>query len=111
MKPAGGVRAMVEPLESALAGASMAPVLLPTPYDPLTASSYRRRSLTKLGKTNVSSPHACVRVALTWNSKTGSTLGTPSSSHLDENLDLHVYDADGALVATGTYAPGDRAVI
>ena len=71
-------------------------------YGSLTASSFKSGYYTRTWKAQVSNPNSRVRVALTWNSKTGSTLGTPSSSQLDADLDLHVYDAEGALVASST---------
>jgi serine protease AprX len=42
-----------------------------------------------------------IRVALAWNSKTAASGGTPSSSVLDADLDLHVFDPNGNLVAWG----------
>jgi hypothetical protein len=42
-----------------------------------------------------------IRVALAWNSKTAASGGTPSSSVLDADLDLHVFDPSGNLVAWG----------
>jgi hypothetical protein len=41
-----------------------------------------------------------IRVALTWNSKTTTAAGSPTSSVLDADLDLRVYDPDGVWVAT-----------
>jgi hypothetical protein len=41
-------------------------------------------------------------VALAWNSKTTASSGAPVSSVLDADLDLHVFDPDGNLVAWGT---------
>jgi hypothetical protein len=50
-------------------------------------------------KIQVCNTDSHVRVALTWNSKTSSSDGEPTSSVLNADLDLYVYDPDGILVA------------
>ncbi|WP_164013384.1 S8 family serine peptidase [Pyxidicoccus trucidator] len=71
-------------------------------YGSMTASSFSGGYLSKVWKAHVTNTNSRVRVALTWNSKTGSSSGTPSSSQLDADLDLYVYDADGNQVATSS---------
>lgn len=61
------------------------------------ASGYFARSWTACTWTTSSR----IRVALAWDSKTTASGGTPVSSVLDADLDLHVFDPDGQLVAWG----------
>jgi hypothetical protein len=49
----------------------------------------------------VNTTNARIRVALAWNSRTFGFLGIPLASWLDADLDLHVFDPAGNLVATG----------
>lgn len=53
----------------------------------------------KKWKIQVYNTDSHVRVALTWNSKTSSSDGEPTTSILNADLDLYVYDPDGNLVA------------
>jgi hypothetical protein len=43
-----------------------------------------------------------VRVAVAWNARTFALFGIPLVSWLDADLDLHVFDPDGHLVASGS---------
>ena len=61
----------------------------------MTAADFSGGMFTKEWKAQTSSSRSRIRVALTWNSKVAASGGVPSSSVLDADLDLWVYDPDG----------------
>lgn len=72
-------------------------------YGTMRASDFQGGFFNKTWKAKSSSFwFSGVRVALTWNSKTTASDGTPTSSVLDADLDLWVYDPDMNLVAWST---------
>jgi len=71
-------------------------------YGLMTASDFRAGMFTKEWKAQTFSTRSRIRVALTWNSKVAAGGGVPSSSLLDADLDLWVYDPDGNLTAWST---------
>lgn len=66
-------------------------------YGTMRASDFSGGYFNKTWKAKTYTTNARIRVALTWNSKV-----TTTSSVLDADLDLKVYDPDGALVAWST---------
>jgi hypothetical protein len=56
----------------------------------------------KTWKVKTYSSKSRIRVALAWNSKVSSSGGDPTSSVLDADLDLWLYDPDGNLVRTSS---------
>ncbi len=66
-------------------------------YGSITQSQFNGGFFHKTWKAKTHTTNSRIRVALTWNSKTTST-----SSVLDADLDLWVYDPDMHLVATST---------
>lgn len=71
-------------------------------YGLMTAADFSGGMFNKEWKAQTFSTSSRIRVALTWNSKVTASSGSPSSSVLDADLDLWVYDPDGHLVAFGT---------
>ena len=71
-------------------------------YGLMTASDFRGGMFTKEWKAQTYSSRSRIRVALTWNSKVAASGGVPSSSVLNADLDLWVYDPDGLLIAAST---------
>jgi hypothetical protein len=71
-------------------------------YGRATAGDFRRGYFTRTWAVRVRTTAARIRVALAWNSRTLGLLGIPLASWLDADLDLHVFDPDGALVAWGS---------
>lgn len=71
-------------------------------YGLMTASDFRGGMFTKEWKAQTYSSRSRIRVALTWNSKVAASGGVPSSSVLNADLDLWVYDPDGHLIAAST---------
>jgi serine protease AprX len=63
-------------------------------YGSMRASDFSGGYFNKTWKARTNTTNARIRVAVTWNSKV-----TTSSSVLDADLDLHVFDPDGHLVA------------
>jgi hypothetical protein len=68
----------------------------------MTATDFRGGMFTKEWKAQTYSSRSRIRVALTWNSKVAASGGVPSSSVLNADLDLWVYDPDGHLIAAST---------
>jgi hypothetical protein len=68
----------------------------------MTAADFRGGMFTKEWKAQTSTTRSRIRVALTWNSRVTASGGSPSSSVLDADLDLWVFDPDGVLVAWST---------
>jgi hypothetical protein len=68
----------------------------------MTAADFSGGMFTKEWKAQTFSTSSRIRVALTWNSKVTASGGSPSSSVLDADLDLWIYDPDGILVAWAT---------
>ena len=66
-------------------------------YGTMGASDFSKGYFNKTWKANTGTTNSRIRVALTWNSKV-----TTTSSVLDADLDLEVYDPDGNLVAWST---------
>lgn len=66
-------------------------------YGTMTKANFTGGFFEKKWKAKISTTNGRIRIALTWNSKT-----TSSSSLLDADLDLWVYDPDGKLVAWST---------
>jgi hypothetical protein len=71
-------------------------------YGLMTAADFRGGMFTKEWKAQTSTTRSRIRVALTWNSRVTASGGSPSSSVLDADLDLWVFDPDGVLVAWST---------
>lgn len=71
-------------------------------YGFMTASNFSGGFFNKSWKVQSFTTASRIRVALAWNSKVAASGGTPSSSVLDADLDLWVYDPDGFLVGWGT---------
>jgi subtilase family protein len=71
-------------------------------YGLMTAADFVRGMFNKEWKARTFTTSSRIRVALTWNSEVTASGGAPSSSVLDADLDLWVYDPDGILVAWGT---------
>jgi serine protease AprX len=71
-------------------------------YGLMTAADFSGGMFTKEWKAQTFSTSSRIRVALTWNSKVTASGGSPSSSVLDADLDLWIYDPDGILVAWAT---------
>lgn len=71
-------------------------------YGLATAQDFRGGYFTRTWTARVSTTASRLRVALAWNSKTLSFFGIPLASTLDADLDLHVFDPNGNLVATGS---------
>jgi subtilisin len=71
-------------------------------YGLMTASDFSGGMFTKEWKAQTYTTSSRIRVALTWNSKVAASGGVPSSSVLNADLDLWIYDPDGYLVAFGT---------
>ena len=68
-------------------------------YGTMRASDFEAGFFEKTWKARTFTTNSRIRVAFTWNSKTAAADGAPSSSVLDADLDLWVYDPDGHLVA------------
>lgn len=66
-------------------------------YGTMRASNFSGGYFNKTWKARTTTTNARIRVAVTWNSKV-----TTSSSVLDADLDLRVFDPDGILVATSS---------
>jgi hypothetical protein len=66
-------------------------------YGLMTASTFSGGFFTKSWKAQTFTTNSRIRVALTWNSKVAGA--TPTSSVLDADLDLWIYDPAGSLVA------------
>jgi serine protease AprX len=66
-------------------------------YGRIRHADFQGGFFNKSWNARTSTTNARIRVALTWNSKTSGS--TPTSSVLDADLDLWVYDPDGQLVA------------
>lgn len=66
-------------------------------YGTMSASNFSGGYFNKTWKARTTTTNARIRVAVTWNSKV-----TASSSVLDADLDLRVFDPDGILVATSS---------
>jgi hypothetical protein len=71
-------------------------------YGLMTAADFSGGMFNKQWKAQSFTTSSRIRVALTWNSKVAASGGSPSSSVLDADLDLWVYDPDGLLVAWST---------
>jgi len=67
-------------------------------YGTMRVSDFQSGFFNKTWKVQASTTGSRIRVALTWNSKTTSTQDEPTSSELDADLDLWVYDPDMNLV-------------
>lgn len=66
-------------------------------YGSMSASDFSGGFFTKSWKAQTFTTNSRIRVALTWNSKVAGA--APTSSVLDADLDLWIYDAAGGLVA------------
>ena len=71
-------------------------------YGTMWASDFDGLYFNKTWKAKAITTNSRIRVAFTWNSKTTSSDGEPTSSVLDADLDLKVYDPDGYLTAWST---------
>ncbi len=71
-------------------------------YGTMTASRFSGGFFEKTWKANTFAKKSRLRVAITWNSKTAASDGSPSSSELDADLDLWIYDPDMNLVKWST---------
>lgn len=70
-------------------------------YGLMGASDFSGGFFVKSWKAQTYTTNSRIRVALTWNSKvTASANGTPTSSVLDADLDLWIFDPDGNLLLT-----------
>ncbi|HEU0042880.1 MAG TPA: hypothetical protein VFQ15_11060, partial [Jiangellaceae bacterium] len=70
-------------------------------YGLARAEDFRGGYFTRTWTARVATTASRLRVALTWNSRTFGIVGIPLASWLDADLDLHVFDPDGHLVAWG----------
>ncbi len=70
-------------------------------YGLAEARDFRGGYFSRTWRARVNTTNARIRVALAWNSRTFSFFGIPLASWLDADLDLHVFDPAGNLVATG----------
>ena len=68
-------------------------------YGYMSTASFTGGFLNKTWTAYTGSTTSRIRVALTWNSKTAGTADAPTSSVLDGDLDIWVYDPDNLLVA------------
>ncbi len=71
-------------------------------YGTMTASKFSGGFFEKTWKAYTFAKKSRLRVAITWNSKTAALDGTPTSSELDADLDLWIYDPDMHLVKWST---------
>jgi subtilisin len=71
-------------------------------YGLMTVGDFPGGMFDKEWKAQTFTTSSRIRVALTWNSEVVASGGVPSSSVLDADLDLWVFDPDGFLVATST---------
>jgi hypothetical protein len=71
-------------------------------YGTMRASDFEDRVFEKTWTARTNTTRCRIRVAFTWNSKTAASSGEPTSSLLDADLDLWVYDPDGHLAAWST---------
>jgi hypothetical protein len=71
-------------------------------YGLARTNDFRRGYFVRSWRISVPTTQSRVRVALAWNSRTVGIFGIPLASWLDADLDLHVFNPAGNLVATGT---------
>jgi hypothetical protein len=71
-------------------------------YGLMTAGDFSGGMFNKEYKAQTFTTSSRIRVALTWNSNVTASGSAPSSSILDADLDLWVYDPDGILIAWST---------
>jgi hypothetical protein len=71
-------------------------------YGPMTAGDFSGGVFNKEYKGQTSTTKSRIRVALAWSSNVTASGSAPSSSVLDADLDLRVYDPDGILIAWST---------
>jgi serine protease AprX len=70
-------------------------------YGEVRSRDFRGGYFTRSWRARVNTTESRIRVALAWNSRTFAFFGIPLASWLDADLDLHVFDPAGNLVATG----------
>lgn len=71
-------------------------------YGLARARDFRGGYYSRTWSVRVSTTESRIRVALAWNARNFAFIGIPLVSWLDADLDLHVFDPAGHLVATGT---------
>ena len=71
-------------------------------YGLMTAADFTGGRFSKEWHAQTFTTRSRIRVALTWNSRVTASGGSPSSSVLDADLDLWIYDPNGQLVAWST---------
>lgn len=71
-------------------------------YGLARSADFRGGYFSRTWKARVHTTQSRVRVALAWNARTFAIFGIPLVSWLDADLDLHVFDPAGHLVATGS---------
>jgi serine protease AprX len=71
-------------------------------YGLARAADFKRGYFSRTWTARVATTASRVRVALAWNARTLRLFGIPLVSWLDADLDLHVFDPDGHLVASGS---------
>lgn len=71
-------------------------------YGLARARDFRGGYYSRSWRVRVSTTESRVRVALAWNARTFGIFGIPLVSWLDADLDLHVFDPAGNLVATSS---------
>lgn len=71
-------------------------------YGLISAADFANGYYTRTWTAHTGTTRSRIRVALAWNSRTTTIFGIPISSVLDADLDLHVFDSNGALVAAGS---------
>ena len=98
----GLINAYYARLTAGVRESGMTPQYRAHDYGLMTAADFSGGMFTKEWKAQTFTTQSRIRVALTWNSRTTASGGSPSSSVLDADLDLWVYDPDGILVAWGT---------